>query len=348
MATRRRGRWSASVRSPLVSIVLGALALIVELAAWSGAWLLSGDPAAALLAYLALHAPASVLWALALLPRIPPRFVYSQRFVLAFIFAICYAIPVLGFVATLTAFPILIRFRSQARRAPFESLQLPDFDPQQSLQNEVRSTGLRTLLLNPKVSVTARVRAMAALQSISGRTATPILRAVLRDPNEELRLLAYGMLNRFENRIGRAITTQSSILDAAEPGSRQALRSARNLSDLYWELAASGLAQEDLRVHAMGQSLAYCDRVLQRRPDDGLMQLRRARLLYEVGNVNGAEGGYGFARALNVPDLRVVPQEARLYFKQREFARVRALMQELHQWRAVPKLRRVIDYWEQA
>lgn len=336
------------MRSPLISIVLGAFSLAVEVAAWGGAWLLSADPAAALLAYVVLHALASILWALALLPRIPPRFVYSRKFVLAFIFACCYAIPVLGFVATVAAFPILIRFRNETRYAPFESLQLPDFDPQQSLRDEVRSTGLRALLLNAKVPVAARVRAMATLQSISGRTATPILRAVLRDPNEELRLLAYGMLNRFENRIGRAITAQSNVLDAAEPGSRRALRSARNLSDLYWELAASGLAQEDLRVHAMGESLAYCEQVLQRRPDDGLMQLRRARLLHEVGNVNGAEGGYGFARALNVPELRVLPQQARLYFKQRNFARVRVLMHELHPWRAIPRLRRVIDYWEQA
>ena len=42
---------------------------------------------------------------------------------------------------------------------------------------------------------------------------------------------------------------------------------------------------------------------------------------------------------------RVLPYQAQLAFERHDYAQARALMRELHQWGALPRLRPVIDYW---
>ena len=78
-----------------------------------------------------------------------------------------------------------------------------------------------------------------------------------------------------------------------------------------------------------------------------------AQLNYIVGDLAGntqkilaaAEQAYAQARALGLPATRVLPYQAQLAFERRDYAQARALMRELHQWGALPRLRPVIDYW---
>ena len=113
---------------------------------------------------------------------------------------------------------------------------------------------------------------MVALQYVSGRTASPLLRTVLSDPSEDLRLLAYGMLDTLEKRVNRSIDAELSALRAAqaEEGSAGlgALESAQRLSDLYWELIYQELVQGDLRKHAIKESLLTANGCWPSKPDN--------------------------------------------------------------------------------
>ena len=188
------------------------------------------------------------------------------------------------------------------------------------------------------------MRAMAALQYASGRTASPLLRGVLSDPSEDLRLLAHGMLDNLEKRINRAIDHELNTLQADAQGSEQ-LQSVQRLSDLYWELVYHNLVQGDLREHAIAQSLHYCTMALQRNGRNAALHLRHGRLLHEQARTQEADQAYAQARALGLPATRVLPYQAQLAFERRDYTQARALMRELHQWGALPRLRPVIDYW---
>ena len=54
---------------------------------------------------------------------------------------------------------------------------------------------------------------------------------------------------------------------------------------------------------------------------------------------------YAQARELGLPATRVLPYQAELCFDRKDFAQARALMQELGQWSALPRLHPVVDYW---
>jgi hypothetical protein len=129
------------------------------------------------------------------------------------------------------------------------------------MQSGFRQTGLRAVLSNSEVPTRSRMRAMVALQHISGRISSPLLRNVLNDASEDLRLLAYGMLDSLERNISRAIDKELDTLQKAREIEGQdtlgpvGIQAAEKLSALYWELVYQNLAQGDMRDHAIRESL---------------------------------------------------------------------------------------------
>ena len=335
----------------MLNLKFGLSALLLEVAAWSGSTLWQDRSDLALATYLAAHASASVLLALALLPLMATKRARPRWAVLTLTAAFSFAVPVAGFVGIMLAILVLYIYRAPVRPDDFDSLQLPEFDLHQRMQGSFRQAGLRSFLGNPQAPAQARMSAMVALQFVSGRVASPLLRTVLSDPSEDLRLLAYGMLDTLEKRVNRAIDAELLALQAAQadegvgtPGA-QTLEAAQRLSDLYWELVYQQLVQGDLRAYAIDESLRYCDLVLQHRPQHPQLTLRRGRLLHEQGNLDGATQAYAQARALGLPATRVLPYQAEAAFAQRHFDEAQQRMHELDQWDALPRLRPVINYW---
>ncbi|CAM3659160.1 tetratricopeptide repeat protein [Paracidovorax anthurii] len=335
----------------MLNLKFGISALLLEVGAWSGPMLLQGRSDAALASYLAVHALACLMLALCLLPLLSGKQARPRTPILGLMAAFSYAVPVAGFVGVVVAVVVLRLYRSPTGQDDFESLQLPEFDLHQRMQASFRQAGLRSFLGNNQAPMQTRMRAMVALQHVSGRIASPLLRTVLSDPSEDLRLLAYGMLDTLEKRINRTIDSELDALRRAEteegstPGTRT-LESAHRLSDLYWELVYQELVQGDLRTHAIKESLRYCELVLGLQPGNAQLNLRRGRLLHAQGQTAEAGEAYARARELGLPATRVLPYQAELCFERRDFAQAYDLLQELGQWRALPRLRPVLDYWK--
>lgn len=333
----------------MLNIKLGLSAIGLELSAWGAGLLQQGHSDTALLSYLLLHGAASVLLSLSLLPLLPPRLTRPRWAALALMVACSYAIPLAGFGGVLAAFVVLRLYRGQHSAVVFETLQTPEFDQHQKRHSALRQVGLRSFLGNHQAPLHTRLRAMASLQHVPGRTASPLLREVLSDPSEDLRLLAYGMLDNLEKRLNRSIDQELDALQAAQSlGQPEALQaSAQRLSDLYWELVYQELVQGDLRQHALQESLRYCQQVLQAQPLNAPLLLRQGRLQHALGAQAQARASYQRAQALGLPATRVLPYQAELCFAERDFAQVRLLLQELGQWNALPRLRPVLNYWKQ-
>lgn len=332
---------------------LGLWAVLMELGAWAGPALLDGNSEAALLSYLLAHAAASVLLALFTLPLLAPQQAKPRGPMLALMAVCSYVVPVAGFLGVLVGTLVLRFYRAAAHVDDFSSLQLPEFDLHQRMQSGFRQTGLRAVLGNSEVPARSRMRAMVALQHVSGRISSPLLRNVLNDSSEDLRLLAYGMLDSLERNISRSIDQELDTLrraQASEDSPAQRLgpvgmQAAEKLSALYWELVYQNLAQGDMRDHAIRESLRYCDLVLGQQPNHAQHTLRRGLLLHALGRNEEAALSYDLALQQGLPATRVLPYLAELSFEQRDFERTRQLMQQLDEWSSLPKLRPVIDYW---
>jgi len=333
----------------MVSLKFGWYALLVEIAAWTLLFTADGSTDALLAAFLIIHLVASVLLAICAAALLPAGNTRQRRWLMLLMAGCCYGVPIAGFVGVAIGTLLLRHYRAPPPRQLFDSLQLPDFDPHQRHQAGFRQSGLRAFLGNSAVPVNARIGAMTALQYVSGRVSSPLLRDVLSDPSEDVRLLAYGMLDNQEKRINRAIDEElrryALLRQSSSASARDIQENEQHLSDLYWELVYQDLAQGDLRDYAIAESRRYCEAVLSKDPDNAPLLLRLGRLLHESGDGAAAEAAYRQARALGLPATRVLPYQAELSFGQGDYQATRALMTELSSWGALPRLRPIIDYW---
>ena len=323
---------------------LALTALTLEASAWSS-MLLGSSSDQTLLLFLLAHAGASALIASAALAVLPARLATPRLPAVLFLFGTGFAVPVLGFAAIAGGVFFLHLLAPRRRLDSFTAVELPEIDVHQGTGKGFRQAGMRAFLANTRAPVASRLRALVALQNISGHIASPLLRNVLADPSEDIRLLAYGMLDNKEKLLNEAIHQQTARLQQTAESSADSLDATRKLADLYWELVYQELAQGDLRTHALQQSLTYTTLALARAPDDAALHLRHGRLLQSLGQAQAARAAYDRALALGMPKTRVVPYLAEAAYDLNDYTRVRALMHELGNWQSLPRLRPVIAYW---
>jgi polysaccharide biosynthesis protein PelE len=325
---------------------LALMAILSELGAFSlfGA---TADPDQALAAYLLAHAPASLLLALAVYTLIPPRQARPRVSVLALLFCGIFFVPVLGFVGV-TAGALLRRLLPRLR-APqrFSAVRLPELDIHEGSGKSAagfRQAGVRQFLKNERAPVPQRLRAMVALSHAPSRIGSPVLRELLGDAEDDLRLLAYGLLDSREKRLNADIHAARQRLAASREDDERAV-TAHHLAALYWELVYQGLVQGDLLDYAVGQALDYTEIALRSNDDDPALHLQHGRLLQQLGRLDEADQAYTRARALGLPASRVVPYLAELAFARRDYAQVRRLLAAMNDWEGLSRLQPVLRFW---
>lgn len=325
--------------------ILGPAAFLLEL----GAWLqlaTGGGSDAELLTYLSAHGIASVMLASFAYVLVPSRYARPRWAVLGLIWALIFFVPVLGFLGVILGTvlaPVLPRF---APRPAFRSVRLPDLDPHERAPKATFSqAGVRGFLSNERAPVGLRLRALVALQNVPARVASPLLRGLLADSAEDLRLLAYGMLDGLEKKLNSRIHEELQRFNQAQEDDER-LSAARRLSQLFWELIYQGLVQGDLAQHALDQSLRFTQLALTAEGEDPSLQLQLGRLRHLRGENELARSAYQEALGLGMPLTRVLPYLAEAAFEQRDYAEVRRLMSTLKDWSGLARLQPIIRYWD--
>lgn len=311
----------------------------------SAPWRPGRNRDAALALLLGLHACLSLMVAAGAAALIPRRGLFARRRLLLLFLAIGYGLPGLGYITVLW-FALLLR-RAPEKLDPdrLQQLTLPDFDPHQRIGHGFRQAGIRAFLGNTAAPTDNRLRALVALQNLSGRLTTPLLRSVLADANEDLRLLAYGMLDAREKTLNAAIHDARTRLSYARDIDDRRLL-ARKLSDLYWELVHQELVQGDLRRHALDESWRYALEAIDDR--DAALALRLGRIAQQQHRPDVAQTYFERALALGMPGTRVLPYLAELAFEQGDFATTRARLARLAGVSVLPRLEPVVAYWSRA
>ena len=323
---------------------LGLSALALETGAW--VQLAAGETSdAALLLYLTSHGGASALLALLVWSLLPKALATPRLPVLALIWSASFFIPVFGFcgvILAIFALPLLPRRRGTL---DFRAVPLPALDPHEKQDvTSFRQAGVRQFLKNDRAPVAQRLRAVVALGNAPSAVSNPMLRELLNDATEDLRLLAYGMLDTREKKINAAIHAERGQYAAAENAAERLL-AARRLAGLYWELIYQGLVQGDLMEHAAHEGFKYMSEVMAAEPTNAGVALQFGRLLHHMGRHDEAEAAYRGARVLGLPAPRVEPYRAELAFLRRDFDEVREIIEHLDNWQGLSRLQPVVHLW---
>ena len=212
--------------------------------------------------FLLQHAVASLLLALSGWYFMPEKFRHPRRLITLLLFNVSFFVPLLGLLGVYAAVRLSLYRRRDHVPPPYSHLVLPEFVL--SLHEpEIRFSqgGIKSRLAHTSIPTQRRLQSLLALQGIPARVSSPLLQNMLSDASDDIRLVAYGLLDSREKKITAQIHGELVNLRSAESKELR-LIGLRHLAELYWEIIYAGLAQGDLRTHALNQALYYADAAL--------------------------------------------------------------------------------------
>jgi len=330
----------------VITAIVGLLALALEV--FAVFWLMplkEGSPHN-LLGFLVVHGLASLLLAAFVSAALPPRLRKPAGPVIMLLFGFSFFIPILGLIGQVIAV-LVARFLPRiVPELPYAEIPPIEFEfPPREIRERTKygQGGLTSRLKDSGVPKEARFKSLLALQGMPARIANPLLQDMLGDPADEVRLVAYGILDNQEKQINQHIHDEILKLREADSTEMQ-LIALRRLAELYWELVYGGLVHGDVRDHAMSETDRYVTQAMQIAPDDaGLWFLKARMLLFKRDPA--AEAAFHRAVASGLEESRVLAYLGQIAFERRDYGEVRRIFSSLSEAQFAPRLKQAVKYW---
>ena len=273
-------------------------------------------------AFLIFHGAGSIIGAVFMIGILPPAYRQSSFSAYFFFLFICFFIPCLGFIGLLlSVWPAIYRVRHLSDKG-YLQVPVPElpYQPLKVQQQPIYGQAGMVSILRHVPDPERRIKAVMATRQMTSQEAIPVLKEALRDPADDVRLLAYSMLDAMEEEINATIRSLLVRLEKEDPQQHQDLH--ERISNSYWELAYLGLAQGDVLRHVLNRSLHHLDRALDTAVGDPGLYIQRGRLLMHQKRWDKAADAFATAIEKGVPETTVAPYLAEIAFEKREFNNV--------------------------
>lgn len=297
------------------------------------------------LLFLALHAGASALVAVAVWPVFRRYFEDRPRWPVALFFSLAFFVPMLGLLGFLVGLTIALWAPKATMYQPYATVPIPRFSPARSgKEPSFRSTSVREDVANTDLPEELRLKALLSVQEMPARATSSLLRELLADRSDDIRLLSYGMLRNKERAISERIATSMDALKDAKSDIAK-FQAAKELAELNWELVYQNLVVGDMRRHALNEGLRYIDIATALRDDDPGVWYLASRLAFRAEQLDRAGQCMDKALENGYPRTRALSNMAELAYAGGELAKLRGLMAELPESQQAPQLVPVAGYW---
>jgi hypothetical protein len=294
---------------------------------------------------LAAHALACAIVASSCYLLMPAHFKKPRAVVWLLMFDFAFIAPVIGAIGMLLMTRATLRQTAdKSRLAVPVSLDLPEYDVQGKDINRSGQGAIRSRL-GVNVPGNIRMQSLLTLQAVPNQVSNPILEGLLGDSTDDVRLVAFGMLDAEEKKLSVHIQREREAL-LGDLTLEQRYTCLRHLAELHWELIYASHAQGELRNHILGQTRKYLDAAFAVGvpANSGLLFLK-GRILLAQGAMEEAEDLIKQAVALGQPKISALPYLAEIAFKRREFGLVKQLMQQLVELNVAARTRAIADFW---
>ncbi|WP_417357047.1 tetratricopeptide repeat protein [Gallaecimonas pentaromativorans] len=320
---------------------LWAFAGAVVLDAFAG-WLFFGGHATLALVT---HLLACLLLAGTMFYLLPVQYQKPFAPTLVFLFVLFFALPGLGTIGISAAMLYaLYRPLGEGGMALTEHPipELP-FEPKALSAKPVYSLGgLRAILKNAS-EPNKRLAAVMATRNMPDQEAIPILRLALKDLEDDVRLLAYSLLDGKENSINKQINQlQTQLKDPTQQA--QHWRFNRQLAEKFWELSYLGLAQGELRQYVLSRAAQYAQASIEQHPTTAT-EVFLGRVYLALGRYQEAQPLFERAADTTIARRHVMPYLAEIAFYQRRYDDCRAHLAALPPQANGSALQQLREYW---
>lgn len=224
------------------------------------------------------------------------------------------------------------------------SVELPEFEVRSRKPGRAGQGAIRSRLMHD-VPAKVRMQSLLTLQAVPGRVANPILEELLGDDSDDVRLVAFGMLEAKEKKLSVHIHEEKNNLDKSL-SNRARYDCLRHLAELHWELTYAGLVQGGLIAHNLNQAWQYIEAALamDENHECGVWFLK-GRILLAQGAMEPARQALEEAMQMGQSQSSVLPYLSDLAFQKRDFAQVHAYMRTLEPLHVAARTQAIVDFW---
>jgi polysaccharide biosynthesis protein PelE len=251
---------------------------------------------------------------------------------------------------------LAVRARSPVERRRSGLLEtVPPSLPGSPLNTDVnRRYGPGSLegILRHSADPETRLKVVLACRSLPERAAVHLLRLALRDPVDDVRLLAYAVLERKERDIQSQIQELLASAGSGKVGDTQQRArslppaSQARLAELYWELIYEGLVEGELLAFSLEQVLFHSNEVRRSKNGNPRMALLAGRSLLLLNRPEEARAMLEESIRRGLPIEVVGPYLAEADYLERRPLEVRRQVQVFAKSaRLRPGLAPIVEQW---
>lgn len=286
-----------------------------------------------------LHILACVLASYSMMKSLPNELVEQVKRPLIFFFFICLFVPFFSFIgAFVSVVESLLHPKHRVLKTWIENPRetLPS-NPRDMLYSKFGTGALRDILMNSP-SVDRRVDAITSVSRLPRSLRISFYKLALRDPADDVRLLAYSQLDPLE----QEITDNIKDLEVFYNKSPNA-DTAYDIAQQFWELCYLGISEGVLFNHYISKSNEWCQKALSHedRPSFNLLQ---GRIYLSLGKNDEAKEFLEKALRSNMQQSQISPYLAECAFNAHDYKKVREIVNDFS-FAQGSKLSHIKEYW---
>lgn len=274
-------------------------------------------------AFFALHVLASLLLPWPLYVLIQERFEKSGLMILLFFF-LCICIPFIGGIAIYLAVTKGTFTAKQPEAKNFNIVEQPII-PENIVESMAYTQyigGNIRAIIESSTEENERIRGVLATRQMEDVDAIPILKIAMLDPFDEVRLLAYSMLNSKEKKISGIIQKNMYLLKNTAFSKEEEASRHHYIAEAYWELAYLGLEQGHARIHILEVAKQHTIKALSIFKTDIELYFLMGKIALQLGQYREAAENLQLAAQYGMPEERLAPYNAELAFNERRMGDV--------------------------
>ncbi len=294
-----------------------------------------------LLVFAMFHFIASISAAYAMYMLLPKNMREEQSPYLAvgFMFLMCICLPVVGFIGLFVCVVVamnLPRKKTEVMWVHNPREELPSH-PRDMMYTKFGTGALQDILLNAP-DTERRVEAISSVSHLPRDQRISFYKIALRDPADDVRLMAYSQLDPIEQDITDNI---KSLEDSFKENNSADI--AYDIAQQFWEICYLGIADTVLVKHYLNNARKWCQKAIELE-DRGNFELLLGRILLELNEVEPAMIALQKAKNAKMLDSQVNTYLAECAFRMRDYTSVKSYLSSLYSTEG-SKLSQIREYW---
>jgi len=272
---------------------------------------------------------------------------YRHEIWIAFLFTLllCFFIPVSGFIIILfvviSVFSTHTKFHKHVEILD-DSINLRDVKP---VHTRYGAGGAVMRLVNKAKPTSERARALFIMGEGNLARVNSLMFQLFSDKSDEIRLLAFNILEQQESSISEDINKLLEMLKTPDLKQETAAKLEKNLAMLYWEFIYKKLLLRELEPSMLQKAENHALSALKVLDNDATLWALLGKIYERMKKYDLAAKAFSKTADFNIPPSQVLPYLAEIEFHVRNFGAVQKYLNESDTLSDVALIAPVKRFW---